>query len=195
MSKRTKKTAKVAANKSPPPWLWMLSGLVIGGFISFLVFLKMKVPDSENIVIEKTVKVEDKPKQKESSSNKEEAKEDRFEFYSILPKREVSVPAPIDSESAVRESSKEKLIASDEESNSYQYVLQAGSFAQFKDADRRKANLALIGVISKIHAVESNDKTFYRVRVGPYSSVTQIDEIESILKQNKISSLRIKVKG
>jgi len=194
-SKRTKKTAKVAANKSLPPWLWMLSGLIIGGFVSFLVFLKMQVPDAENIVVEKTLQVEQKPKQKESPSNKEEAKEDRFEFYSILPKREVSVPAPVDSESIVKESSKETPKANDADKSSYQYELQAGSFARFQDADRRKANLALIGVMSKIHAVESNDKTFYRVRVGPYSSLTQVDEIESILKQNKISSLRIKVKG
>lgn len=193
--KSEKKKTAATTNKNLPPWLWMVSGLLIGSFVSFLIFLKMKVPSVENTSHEEVVKIVKPAPAQEKIVLVEPQKEDRFKFYSILPEREVTVPEPVDAEFALKNSLKEKVEVVTTEKGSSQYVLQAGSFARFQDADRRKANLAFIGVISKIHAVEANDKTFYRVRIGPYRDVAQVSEIETMLKQNKISSLRIKVKG
>jgi len=189
-----KKVAKT--DKTLPPWLWMLSGLIIGGFVSFLVFLKVKIPESENIVVETAPKAVESSRQPENNRVPvEPEKEERFKFYEILPNREVNVPEPADSGVVTQEQTQAKQPMDAAANKTFQYVLQAGSFVRFQDADRRKANLAFIGLMSKIHAVESKGKTLYRVRIGPYSSSSQANEIEEILKQNNIPSLLMKVKG
>ena len=194
-SSKGSKSQTKPANSVLPPWLWLLAGLVIGGFVSFLVFLKIKVPETTPVVVEEKAKPAlEAPRPPEKVVAPTPEKEDRFEFYSILPKREVTVPPTEQPKPTLNDTGVEKKI-DDSGGKSFQYVLQAGSFARFQDADRRKANLALIGIMSKIYAVESDDKTFYRVRIGPYSNVAQANEIEAILQENKIPSLLIKVKG
>lgn len=201
-SKTTKGKTQIAksSNKSLPGWLWMVSGLVIGSFVSFLVFLKMNVEVAETEtkqtvkqpVVKSTPEV--KPRVQEKAS---EPEKDRFEFYSILPEREVSVPAnKTDSVDQSAEKSDNKSNTSNKAREGVKYLLQAGSFNRFKDADKRKATLALMGVTSKIYVVEKDaNKTLYRVRIGPYDDISRINEIEAILKQNKIQSLLLQVRG
>lgn len=194
-SSKGSKSQSKSANNTLPPWLWLLAGLVIGGFVSFLVFLKIKVPETAPVVVEEKAKPTIKTPPQEIVVTPPPEKEDRFEFYSILPKREVTVPPTEQSKPVVNDATTEKTNVVGSGNEAFQYELQAGSFVRFQDADRRKANLALIGIMSKIYAVESEDKTLYRVRIGPYGNVAQANEIEAILKENKIPSLLIKVKG
>ena len=52
------------------------------------------------------------------------------------------------------------------------YYLQAGSFRRFEDADRVKAQLALLGVVAGVQRVTINGgETWHRVRVGSYNFV------------------------
>ena len=68
------------------------------------------------------------------------------------------------------------------EFNQGTYVLQVGSFKQYKDADRAKAGLALGGIQAKIHRVVINGQdVWYRVHVGPYSDVGSIQAMRAKL--------------
>jgi len=59
------------------------------------------------------------------------------------------------------------------------YMLQAGSYPGFTEADKLRARLALRGLESHIEKTTIQGKGFYRVRLGPYfdSSSMQRDRI------------------
>jgi cell division protein FtsN len=74
------------------------------------------------------------------------------------------------------------------------YVLQAGSFSTAADADRRRAELALHGIESRIQRVTINDRNFYRVNIGPIDDLEQLNVLRSRLHAAKIDVLRIRVR-
>jgi len=74
------------------------------------------------------------------------------------------------------------------------YVLQAGSFASFEDADHLKARLALSGFVAHIQKVEIRGKTWHRVRLGPYPRIDQLDAASDRLKKLGIRTLRLEVR-
>lgn len=74
-------------------------------------------------------------------------------------------------------------------------MLQMGSFRRIKDAERRKAELAIIGIESAIQSVNSGTReALYRVRSGPYRSRHKITQLRALARQNNIDSLPIKLK-
>ena len=190
----------------------LLAGVVIGAFISFLVYLSVGVDVDEaaekktNVIKES---VESKPKEVKTIEPPEE--KSRFEFYSILPERKIEVPVedvdPASADPVIQNKTVQpKTVSTSPEVAEKKetiksppairrYILQAGSFSRFKDADKRKATLAFMGVSSKIHAISKPNQTMYRVQVGPYSEIKKVNEISALLKKNKIPSLLMRVKG
>ncbi len=73
------------------------------------------------------------------------------------------------------------------------YILQAGSFTSLSDADRLQANLALLGIESRIQRVTIDDDVFHRVRVGPISDLTELNRVRARLRQARIEHLLVKV--
>jgi cell division protein FtsN len=73
------------------------------------------------------------------------------------------------------------------------YVLQAGSFTAFADADRRRAELALHGIESSIQKVSIDAKTYHRVRIGPTRNLDQLNMLRSRLRAARIDVLRIRL--
>ena len=72
-------------------------------------------------------------------------------------------------------------------------MLQAGSFTEFKEADRRRATLAMQGIQSKIQRVTIDDKTYHRVRIGPIDDLNQLNVLRSRLRDAQIDVLRIRL--
>jgi len=188
-----------------PGWFWLFSGLVIGAFITALVLLKLNVkveddPSSSGKVENNTPKTSNETKIEKTPEEKS-----RFEFYSILPDREITVQEQknkIEEKIVIKEQKPTAEIKAIEKpkpilkNKSSRYTLQAGSFSNFKDADKRKANLALLGVTSKIYSVRIDDrKSMYRVQIGPYSSIEKINDLSALLKENNIPSFLVKIKG
>jgi hypothetical protein len=62
-----------------------------------------------------------------------------------------------------------------------------------RDAERMKASLALKGIRAHIEKVSVNDKTYYRVRSGPYNR-DQAYSLHTRLKSRNIDSLVIRIK-
>jgi cell division protein FtsN len=68
-------------------------------------------------------------------------------------------------------------------------MLQAGSFSDPKPADRLKARLALLGLESTIQQVGTGpDEVRYRVHIGPFRDLAQIDKVRSQLKAQRIDT-------
>jgi len=164
-------------------WKWMLITALIISFVVFLVYLrsgpKQAQPDSQAVI--QTIPVPPTP---EKTVVKPEVKVEpgpaipRFDFYTILPEKEVVVP---DYEIGTR--TREERVGQGKESS---YILQAGSFKEFKDADNMKAKLALMGIESRVEKAKVGDATWYRVKMGPLSKMSSVSSIRARLRQNGI---------
>lgn len=65
------------------------------------------------------------------------------------------------------------------------YVVQAGSFRRPADADRVKAELALLGISSSVQTgTLPNGQTAYRVRIGPYTSRQAAEQAHALLERH-----------
>lgn len=109
----------------------------------------------------------------------------RFDFYDMLPNFEVVIP---EQEPDVKRDVAPRAIVDPGE-----YVLQAGSFSRYEDADRRRAELALQGIESTIQRVAIDDRTYHRVRIGPTRDLDSLNEQRARLRQANIDVLRIRL--
>lgn len=108
-----------------------------------------------------------------------------FDFYKLLPSFQVVIP------SQDRETQSGDLPGPVRQPGTY--ILQVGSFQSYAEADRLKANLALLGVESTIQQVKvSNGTTWNRVRIGPIRDLAQLNALRAKLAQNHIEPLVIK---
>lgn len=109
-----------------------------------------------------------------------------FDFYGILagkeqPVKESEVPRAADARP-------------DGGKPAGTYFLQVGAFQNAADADNLKAKLALAGFEAQIQtAVLPDDKTWHRVRLGPFQSVESMEPVKARLKENHMEASLIKV--
>lgn len=75
---------------------------------------------------------------------------------------------------------------------SHHYILQAGVFSQYTDADNLKAQLVLLGFEAKTSSLTKNGKSLTRVYIGPFHSADEAKSIQSQLKENAISAKLLK---
>ena len=107
-----------------------------------------------------------------------------FAFYDVLPNFEVVIP---EEDLDVRRSVPDIPV---ERAGSY--VLQAGSFSRFADADRMKARLALLGLVAGVQKVSVDDKVYHRVRVGPLNDLETLNDYRRRLREADIEVLIIR---
>lgn len=112
----------------------------------------------------------------------------KFDFYRILPGSEEPV-----TEREIRERLRAK--GGQQEAGKDVYFIQAGSFQNPAEADNQKARLAILGFESSVEPANLPDKgTWYRVRMGPYAKLEDINKVRQALAQNGIDASLIKVK-
>jgi len=115
--------------------------------------------------------------------------EKRFQFYDILPGKADAVPDKAGSkpEAKAEEPKKDEKKEESKESKTPLF-LQAGSFSTAQDADNQKAKLAFMGLEAVIQQVMIQDKTFYRVRVGPYTKLDDLNKTRAELAKAGIDA-------
>jgi cell division protein FtsN len=113
--------------------------------------------------------------------------EKRFQFYDILPGKSDAVPDKTAKPAAKEEPKKEERKEESKESKTPLF-LQAGSFSTAQDADNQKAKLAFMGVEAVVQQVMVQDKTYYRVRVGPYTKIDELNKVRAELAKGGIES-------
>jgi hypothetical protein len=169
--------------QNAPGWIWMLVGLAIGLAVALVVYLRDRPgapaprPAATAPLLERAGEAEGDTDSGQPATH--------FDFYEMLPKFEVVIP---ETEREVHPD-----IAPIDVASPGAYVLQAGSFASYADADRRKAGLALQGIESTIQKVSIDNKTFHRVRIGPVTDLERLNELRNRLREAEIEVLVIRV--
>jgi cell division protein FtsN len=189
-----KKTPPRPHKKPIPGWLWLSTGLAIGLFAAFLVYLSgNKAPDrrAPTPPVARAEKPAPPPRPAPAGRADERSKP-KYDFYTILPKYEVAVPEEEQPTTAGKKTPPPQAALD----NPGDYFLQVGSFRHESDADSLKAQLALLGIVSTLETVTVNgDETWHRVKVGPFPNRQRFDKVRELLHQNDIRYLVVKKKG
>lgn len=197
-----------------PMFLGIIIGLLLGIVIALVVALwlnKTAIPFMERSKpLEPPPKLESKippksdtreaQKAGDGAATKPAPEKSRFEFYQILPgEKDASTK---DSKNVSRKPV-EKLPetptrapkTADRPTAAVRelYFLQAGAFQSESDADNLKAKIAFIGLAATVKPVTLADKgTLYRVRLGPYQSLEEVNRIKSALSENGVGAAVVK---
>ena len=135
----------------------------------------------------------------------------RFTFYELLPGQEVVVPPDAKADTAARPEPRSAdkpatangqptgpatpAAPADTAPATGTYLIQVASFRSEAEADEQKAQLALIGVEARIEKVTIDNKdTYYRVRIGPVSSLQRAQATLAQLESNGINGLLVRLK-
>jgi len=150
-----------------------LAGLLSGVFLSFLLYLGT-LPPTDNPA--------PAPEAKPADTVPAEPPRPRFDFYTMLPQQTIAdgvmEPASVANPppGAERES----------------YLLQAGSFRQREDADRRRAELLLLGLEPKVEETNSDNGRWFRVYLGPFDTHPAMTRARSLTAAQDIDTLLLK---
>jgi cell division protein FtsN len=111
---------------------------------------------------------------------------EKYDFYEMLPNFEVVVPEK-------DKDVKRDLPAAARIERPGVYVLQAGSYRNESDAERVRKQLALQGVDAKVQRVAVDADVWHRVRIGPISSLDELNKVRRQLQAADVDALVIRV--
>jgi cell division protein FtsN len=184
-----------------PGWALLLLGLAVGVFAMFLWHLhelkQGKKTTHENAAVQLTdkktteKKTGDKNTEKAAKASPETATpkpsetppantEPSLDFYKILPKQQA----------AGKEPNAAQPLAPAKTPDSYK--LQAGSFKSEDEADKRRANILMLGLPVTVQKVPTSGEQWFRIVVGPLEGKTATQEARNTLKNNGIESVVMK---
>ncbi len=188
----------------------MFIGLVLGvgaaaGVVWYmnkspLPFVDKSPPPRSEVAAAATAAANGKPAQPLALPGKpgDPIPEKRFQFYDILPGKTDAVPdkegKPViakeesKKEESKKEEKKEEKKSEEPKESKQPLFLQAGSFSTAQDADNQKAKLAFMGIEAVVQQVMVQDKTYYRVRVGPYTKIDELNKTRTELAKSGIDS-------
>lgn len=175
----------------------LMLGLFIGytlGLASAIgVWLYISQAPSPYLAEEKTAKSKSSEKftkksQREdttSDANQANLNKPRFDFYNILPG--IDEPSSEDIFEPTPRPPTPTLPAKKLAEPKDQYYLQTGSFRNPSDAERMKAELALLGVVASVQVGKSeNSILLHRVRIGPFTKMEELDKVRASLQGDGI---------
>ena len=159
-----------------PAWVWLFTGVATGLFLAFLYYLAGISPTDRQMQ-EMATKT---PAQTKTGFTP------KFDFYTLLPDREVVAPSP---------EAKKPSQAAVTPSKAQKFIIQTGSFRSAQEADHRRAELILMGLEVKIEKVELNPgESWHRVQLGPFDNPKSLEQAKSTLAENHIEHLVLRLK-
>lgn len=197
------KTPRPKHPNSIPGWAWMLAGLTIGLFVALLVYIndftpaknKSAVKDAFSSIVNTTSNNVKQLKQQADNattkpSDSATSSKPRFDFYTILPELEVTVP-----ENELQATTKTDKTGTVTSKPGTPLILQAGSFRHYEAADKLKATLALQGISAKIQVITKSDgDKWHRVQIGPITDLKILNQTRHQLKKIGIATIVVKQK-
>lgn len=183
-----------APQKKPVPgWVWLVCGLLIGSFFTFLFNLE---PGRDDIRREKEQARQPGP----SRTTPSDANQPKYEFYTLLPESEiiVSPQTPVSPEEAARIDTQRAQAALAGQTpppappiagTDTRFFLQAGSFRKRNEADGLRAQLTLLGQNVQIESSTVRDEVWHRVMVGPFHTREQLNAAQKSLASNGFNNL------
>ena len=186
-----------------PLFMGVIIGLLLGILLALGIALYLN--RSSSPFVEKTRPVDAMPaitpradanKPATSGAQGKDGDKPRFEFYQILPGEKD--PSPVSKKSADGVGNRSaapdsaptpKPSAAPGAAGKDTYFLQAGAFQSESDAENMKAKIAFAGMEANVRSVNLADKgTLYRVRLGPYKSLEEVNRVKATLSQNDINA-------
>ena len=235
--KRGKKQARRNGQSSVPGWMWLLVGLLIGGAVAVVLYVKMPHAISDlmphpNPAAHPATAGDGgvAPEGSVVRAAPAEPKKTEFDFFKVLPEREVVIPdeelsAQVKAEAAAKLASQQQVVApttpnavngvpvttedatpstspdvnpptttADTTPKQGQYLLQAGAFRNSAQADDLKARIALLGLVGHVETVQTSAGEMHRVRLGPYSTASALEDAKQKLSAGGLSALAVRVK-
>lgn len=222
MAKRGKNQARRSGNAGMAGWKWLVIGLAIGGAaFGYLHFHdKWGKPDSG-------LPQPDPQAQAPASSGDNgvpevERPKPKYDFYTLLPEKEVVIPdAELDAQARAEAAKPATPAAADPttavatgtdagkadvaavpaaapapapSSDGARYLIQAGAFRGSAEAEALKAQIAMTGEIARVEVAQINGNTVHRVRMGPYPNASALAAAKQALASHGIAAQAIKVK-
>jgi cell division protein FtsN len=156
-----------------------MTGMLTGMFLSLLIYLNTLPKSAE-------------PGMDTASIPQPEAEipKPRFEFYTMLQEQTIGEEAEAEVETVEPAADVIKPPASNAAPEPY--FLQAGSFRQSEDAQRRRAELLLLGLEPKIEESNGDNGRWFRVSLGPFATHDAVSKARSQLAGQNIDSLLLK---
>lgn len=165
------------AKSQLPAWVWLFTGVVTGLFLAFLYYLAGIKPTTKQM---RDVEM----KQPAITSDGKGAP--KFDFYTLLPDKEVveaTTPRP------------KPGIAPRPTDKPEHFLIQTGSFRSAAEADKRRAELILMGMDVKIQPVElAGGETWHRVQIGPFDNTSQLEAAKTTLAENHVEYIVTRLK-
>lgn len=177
---RRKKRSVAKSSSIIPAWIWLTLGILIGLGIAMFTGANHRYKNQQQVA-----------KTSEPAITKEPETKQKFDFYTLLPELEIVIP-----QEETRPPKQKPVTNPKQQTTGYKggYLLQAGSFQQFNEADSLKARLALIGVQAKIQSVEVNKTKWHRVQVGPSNDRAALEALRKKLKSSQIDTILLQAK-
>ncbi len=174
-SRKNTRITKAAPRSRFPVVAAGLALAALSGFGYFLYSVSGSAgqqPTPEIAQVKPTPAKPSKPEPKPSNGLPEKP-DDKWDYISTLPKKEVKVEVP-------KETKPTKP-----------YQMQCGSFRKKSQAEQLKANIAFQGVSSTIRRVEGKSGVWYKVVLGPYPRKRLAESERHKLQRAKINYCRI----
>lgn len=164
----------------PPGWAWLLAGILIGVFISFLVYLREIAPQMSRE--DNTLALPSATESQSTTPNKEPFTPDSavpiFEFDQTPP---LADQIPPKAEVNLLEQDFPITVPG-------RYLLQVGSFQNEQAANGLKAHLSQLGITAHIEKTMLTESgRWHRVQVGPFTDLDRLNQTQALLIKNHIS--------
>ena len=168
-------------------------GLGVGLAIAVLVFAWQRNTMQQLLREQAAVPRPEPRASKEGDVAAEATPEDaaaQYDFYEMLPRFEVVVPEK-DATDKDGNAPRDRPVATITRPGTY--VLQVGTFTRAEDAQRLRQQLALLGVTAAVQRVAIDADVRHRVRIGPLTSLDEVNSTRAKLQAADIESISIRV--
>jgi cell division protein FtsN len=176
--KHVKRHATTRGHEAFSGWVGLGVGLSIGLSVALAVFLHYRGQPP----VEPQAQPEAVPKSDVASDETTVVGSgDDLTFYDMLKNQEVDVPPD----------PRVKPGAAKQRAPSGAAILQAGSFKQPAEAERRVAQLATLGINARVVRYAMDDETWFRVQIGPIETSQEFESIKAKLADAEIEATSV----
>jgi cell division protein FtsN len=216
MSRDYRRRAEPRSHRSTPGWVLFTVGFIAGAFSVGLAWVKLGPPELKALSASLQAAAQAPPAAKAEEPPKHAGvPRPQFQFYSLLPEREVmvsedevdrrakassSVPSPRPPAAAppgapvVTAETPPAPPAQPAPHADEVLMLQVAAFKAKSDAENLKAQLALKGLQAGVESANIKGESYHRVRLGPYRSIEQLQSVRSRLRNGGFDSVVVRLK-
>jgi len=176
-----------------PGWIWLLAGLLIGLVLAVVVLVRDGFDASR--LLPRPNPEASAPREPEppvaQQTGKPAERRPKYDFYTVLPGREVVIP---DAELAAK--ARAETATPTVQAPTERLLLQAGAFSDPRRAEEIKAAIAFTGLMARVEpTTAASGQTVHRVMLGPFASLRELETAKSTLAGSGVQAIAIREPG